>query len=211
MAKIVWMFNEEDTIEAGNATPFSFKLERYKDDSTHEESLKISSFLNGSDNGFIVTTIYNLEKDITQLMKYGVVLSAIEFKDLHKEIQKNYLKLKTVPISLDSDPRFDELIDSIKEYAKGNKDLIGDGLFKIPVIEFNELSEDCGFYGYEIKALRGQLNSQDYIHTSGGRFAIVARVRNKTTRVIAFKLDKLGIKDPDSDKDNQAKESGSDE
>ena len=53
MAKITWNFDGTDTIDAGNTSPFSFKLERYKDSNTFEESLKISSFVNGADNGFI--------------------------------------------------------------------------------------------------------------------------------------------------------------
>lgn len=210
MAKIDWTFNGKDMIDAGSTTSFSFRLERYKDDSTHEESLKISSLLDGNDNGFIITTIYNLEKDITQLMKYGVVLSVIEFKDLQQAIVNNYLKLKPVAISLDSDSRFTELIALVREYVDSNEDLIANNFCYIPVNEFNILAEDCGFYEYEIKILRRQLRDKDYIHTTGNRYAIPARIKNRVVRAIAFKKDKLGIKVPEK-RDKRKKVKGEDE
>lgn len=210
MAKIDWTFNGKDTIGVGT-TLFSFRLERYKDDSTHEESLKINSLLDGSENGFIVTTIYNLEKDITQLMKYGVVLSAIDFRDLQQEIVNNYLKLKPVPINLGSDSRFTELITSVREYVDGNADLITNVFCYIPVNDFNTLAEDCGFYEYEMKMLRGQLKDKGYIHTAGKRYTTVTRIKNKAVRAIAFKRNKLKISDPVAKDDKQTKVSSSDE
>lgn len=211
MAKIEWTFNGKDMIDGGAATPFSFRLERYKDSSTYEESLKIFSVVNDKDNGFIVTTIYNLEKEIEQLMKYGVILSPIEFKDLHKVIKANYLNLVSVPVSLAKDSRFDELITSVKEYVNGNADLITKDFCYVPVAEFNTLVEDCGFYEYEMKALRRQLKDEGYIRTEGNRYAIPKRIKDKVARVIAFKRDKIGVAVPVSKKDKQSKKSDADE
>lgn len=211
MAKITWNFDGTDTIDAGNTSPFSFKLERYKDSNTFEESLKISSFVNGADNGFIVTSIQDLRKDIVQLKKYGVLLSTIEFHDLQQKIEDNYLTLKPVTMSLASDTRVDDLLAAAIEYVDGNADLITNDLCYVPVNEFNSIAEDCGFYKYEIKALRGQLNSQGYIRTSGNRLAITVRIKDKPTRVIAFKRNKLGVKIPVSTKNKQSKKSDADE
>lgn len=214
MAKIDWKFNGVDMIGAGDTTPFSFKLERYKNSSTYEEGLKVYSFVNGVDNGFIVTTIYNLEKDIEQLMRYGVVLSTLEFRDLKKAIEDNYLKLEPVSISLDSDSRFDELIALVKEFIEGESNKTGvikGELCYVPVNDFNKLAEDCEFYEYEIRALRGQLKDKGYIHTTGNRFAGVTKINDKSVRAIAFKRDKLGVAVPVSKKDKQSKKSDADE
>lgn len=211
MAKITWNFDGTDTIDAGNTSPFSFKLERYKDSNTFEESLKISSFVNGADNGFIVTSIQDLGKDIVQLKKYGVLLSTIEFHDLQQEIENNYLTLQSVVMNLNGDTRIEELIASAIEYVDGNADLITNDLCYVPVNEFNSMAEECGFYKYEIKALRGQLKSQGYIHTSGNRLAVTVRIKDKPTRVIAFIREKLGVEILVSTKNKQTKKSDADE
>lgn len=215
MAKIVWTFNKEkSTISAGNATPFSFELERYKDANTFEETLKISSLLKGEANGFIVTTIYNLGKDIKQLKKYGVVLSDIDFIDLQKAIENNYLKLKIESVNLEKDSkdhRFEDLIASVKEFVDGNVDLITNDLCYVPVNEFNGLVKDCKYYEYEMKALREQLATQGYIQTPENRYTKVVRIKGKGVRAIAFKRDKLGVAVPVSKKDKQSKKSGADE
>lgn len=137
--------------------------------------------------------------------------STIEFHDLQQKIEDNYLTLQSVVMNLNDDPRIKELIASAIEYVDGNSDLITNDLCYVPVNEFNSLAEECGFYKYEIRALRGQLNSQGYIHTSGNRLAITVRIKDKPTRVIAFKRNKLGVKIPVSKKNKQGKKSDADE
>lgn len=206
MAKIDWKFNGVDTIDSDGGTQFSFKLERYKDSDTYEESLKIYSIDGEKDNGFIITSIFNLSRDIEKLKKYGVLLSAIDFRDIEKLIEANYLKLEPVTVSLDSDTRFDELIEAVKEHMNGNKDMITNDLCYILVNDFNDLVKDCGFYEYEMRALRGQLKDKGYILTKGNRYAIPARIKkDKVVRAIAFKRDKLGIELP-ADKKSDADE-----
>lgn len=214
MAKIDWKFDGVDKIDADADTPFSFRLERYKDSSTYEESLKVYSLLNGSDNGFIVTSILNLYKDIKQLKKYGVVLSDIGFIDLQKVVEENYLKLDIVSVSLpedSTDSRFEDLIASVKEFVDGKADLITNDLCYVPVNEFNGLVKDCKYYEYEMKALREQLATQGYINAAENRYTKVARIKDKGVRVIAFKRDKLGVELPVVKKDKQSKKSGADE
>lgn len=125
------------------------------------------------------------------------------------EGQLHHLNLSIVSVNLAKDSRFDELIESVKERVKDDDE--GD-LICIPVNEFNDLVEDCGFYEYEMRALRGRLKDEGYIHTKGNRFAIPVRIKkDKVSRMVAFKKDKLGVAVPVSKKGKQSKKSGADE
>ena len=68
------IYVSDDSVKADNEKRFSFKIERYKDEVTREESLKVLSILDGKENGSIVTSILNLSDDIKQLKRFGVVL-----------------------------------------------------------------------------------------------------------------------------------------
>ena len=221
MAKIDWTFNKQDNmikgtkkIDQDKSISFAFRLERYKDSVTYEDSLKVFSLIDDENNGFIETTIYDLGKDIKQLKKYGVVLSSIEFGDLQQKIEDNYLDLNIVPVSFAKDPRFGELIAEVRKYVNDNPDYITNDFCYVPVDNFNKLAESCEFYEYELKKLRGYLNAQGYIRTAQNRYSTTVRInkdKDKVVRVIAFKRDKLGIEKPVVKKDKQSKKSGADE
>ncbi|PYG86771.1 hypothetical protein LY28_02797 [Ruminiclostridium sufflavum DSM 19573] len=202
--KVIWKFNEgntiivsEESVRAENEKRFSFKLERYKDSDTFEESLKITSYLRGKENGSIVTSILDLDSDIKQLRKYGVVLENTYYRDLYKTIEQNYLDISETSVTLGADDnRITDLIGQVKLYVEGDKTLIKDDLCYVPVNMFNDLAYDCGYSSYEMKTLRASLDKQGYLHTVGDRYAILARINGKPERVIAFDRKKLGIELP---------------
>lgn len=197
----IWEFQKPNTIVYAEDTDnikkrFSFQLVRYKDNDTYEESLKIISLLNGKDNGSIVTDIMSLDKDIKQLMKYGVVLSALDFRDLRIAIENSYLDIPETEVKLSDDTRLTDLLAAVKTFVEGDRTLITQKYCFIQVIHFNELAEDCGYDSYEMKNLRNMLHTKQYIRKQGDRYAVLERIANKPQRVIAFDREKLGVEVP---------------
>jgi hypothetical protein len=215
---IAWEFNKAaHTVQVvpnytGNERAFSFELVRHKDVTTHEEGLTIKSLYNGKDNGSIETSVYNLEKDIESLKRYGVAINALAFRDLRKVIEDNYLDLPITPVSVTSGNQLQELVEQVKDYVEmGKKDLVADDFCHIPVSDFTAIAEDCGYHQYEMQSLRSTLAKGKYIHTQAGRYAVLARIKGKPTRVIAFYRDKLGISAPEDKQQLQSEKSGADE
>lgn len=200
---VVWCFDRNTSIMSVNIDKsakaelegqFSFKLERYKDSDTHEESIKITNYKNGSENGVVVTSILDLASDITKFKKFGVVIGDTYFRDLVKQIELIYLEIDEVPVTFDNDDgRMNDLISQVKEYVTGSSDLVEKDFCYIPVTMFNGLVEDCGYRSYEMKTLREQLSKGGYIHMKSGRFAILKRIKDKPERVVAFYREKLGV------------------
>ena len=198
--KIVhWVFDNgavkvsEDSIQAETEQRFSFKLTRYKDSNTYEESLKIDCFLDGADNGSITTDICSLENDLKEFRRYGVALSTIDFRDIRKVIEDNYLQLDCTAISLESDSRFSDLLEIVKEYVQQADYLVTESFAYVRVSDFNGIAEDCGYYPYETRTLRLKLADMGYLRKQGNRFAGLVRLRDKPERVISFYRDKLGV------------------
>lgn len=184
----------EKSSKAELESQFSFKLERYKDSETHEESMKITNYKNGIENGEIVTSILDLASDITKFKKFGVVIGDSYFRDLVKQIELVYLDIHEVTVTFaENDGRLIELFSQIKEYVTGDKDLVTDGFCYIPVAMFNDLAGDCGYRSYEMKTLREQLHNSGYIKMASGRYAILKRIKDKPERVVAFYREKLGV------------------
>ena len=215
--KVEWTYDASTSImsasgvKAEKESQFTFKLERYKDSDTHEESIKITNYENGKENGFIVTSIVDLESDIKQFRKFGVVIEPTYFRDLCKRIEAVYLDIAVKKVSLDNDPRTDDLIAQVTEYVAVDKDLVTDDLCYVPVNMFNDLASDCGYSSYEMKTLRKQLATKKMIHVVGERYAILVRVKDKPERVIAFKREKLGVAKPVKKEKKQVETSGTDE
>ena len=201
-----WVFDNgtvkvsEDSIQAETEQRFTFQLTRYKDSNTYEESLKIDCFLDGQDNGSIITDIFNLENDPKEFKRYGVVLSAIDFRDIRKVVEDNYLKLEHTPVSLENDSRLKDLLEMVKEYVQQSDYLVQDSLAYILVNDFNEIAADCGYFKYEMRTLRSKLADNEYIHKQGTRYAGIKRLRGKPERVIIFCADKLGLHDTEVEK-----------
>lgn len=212
--KVIWEYDGEkseirvsdNSIKADAEKRFTFKLERYKDSETREESLKITCFLDGKKNGFIVTSICDLENDIKQFRRFGVVLENTYYRDLYKTIELNYLDIHDSEISsAEINSKMTDLISQIKLYLADDKDLITQDLCYVPVNMFNDLAHDCNYYDFEMKSLREALYKDGYIRTMSGRYAILTRIKDKPERVIAFYRDKLGIELPEK-KDNKKTE-----
>lgn len=199
-----WAFEAPNKIVSTKEDkPFDFELVRYKDDDTHEETLEIKSLLkddnNGSittDNGSITTDICRLGNDIKELMKFGVVLSPLDFTDLQKIIESSYLKLKITKVTVGDDDRLTALIDLVRDYVRDDGDLITEDFCYIRANDFNDLALDCGYSSFELKALRTALVKGKYIYTQERRFAILKRIKGKPERVLAFYRKKLGVDVP---------------
>lgn len=187
--------------------PFDFELVRYKDDDTHEETLEIKSLLKDDNNGSITTDICRLGNDIKELMKFGVVLSPLDFTDLQKIIESSYLKLKITKVTVGDDDRLTALIDLVRDYVRDDGDLITEDFCYIRANDFNDLALDCGYSSFELKALRTALVKGKYIYTQERRFAILKRIKGKPERVLAFYRKKLGVDVP-TKKEKKANNSG---
>ena len=213
-----WVFDQgtiisvaPDDVETAESH-FTFDLERYKDDQTHEEWLKIFCFYNGNENGNITTSISTLESDIKQFKKYGVVLEETSYHDLYKRIEMSYLSLKSKTVSLDKDvSRREELIDQVKAYVDTDVHSITQDFCYIRVNDFNEIARDCGYSDYEMKSLRSALAHDELIHVVSGRYAILTRIKDKPERVIAFYREKLGVEVPTKEDSRKAEKSDTDE
>lgn len=208
--RVYWEFVAPDIIRVSDDCDdkakeklFPFQLVRYKDSDTHEESLKIISIVDGTENGSIVTNILDLEKDIKQLMRFGVVLNQIEFREICRRIEENYVSLNKTPVTLGNDSRLGDLIEEVKKYVRSSADYITEDDCYVPVNDFNGMASDGGYSGYEMKTLRKTLASGGYIRTTPGRYATLARIRNKPERVIAFDRKKLEVEVPEKKKDKQ--------
>lgn len=206
---VVWTFDQGtgimsvDTDKSNRADlekRFSFKLEVYKDSETHIESMKITNFKDGKENGSVVTSIVNLGQDIKGFKKFGVVIGDTYFRDLAREIEKEYANIKTSEVNLlAGDSRYNDLIGEIKRYFTEytENDYITDDFCNIPVNTFNGLAFDCGYNEYEMRNLRSQLDSDKYIQVKSGRYAILKRMGSKPERVIAFYREKLNVAMPE--------------
>lgn len=191
---------------------FSFKLEVYKDSETHIESMKITNFKDDDENGSIVTSIVNLGQDIKGFKKFGVVIGDTYFRDLAREIEKEYANIEVGEVIFSKDDtRYSDLIAEVKEFLAEGTEYISEEFCYIPVNLFNELSHDCGYGDYELKNLREQLAQDKYIRVVSGRYAILKRLTSKPERVIAFYTKKLGVKPPVKVTKKQAEKSGTDE
>ncbi|WP_306568287.1 hypothetical protein [Faecalispora jeddahensis] len=194
---------------------FSFKLEKFKDPNTYEESLKITSYVNEKENekeetkenGFIVTNLISLENDIKDFKRFGVMLENTYYRDLSKAIELVYLDIKKSSINADQEERMEQLIDAVKDYVKGNSALISQDYCDIPVMDFNDIAMDCGYASYEMRSLREALNTKDYIYVVSGRYAVIARINNKPIRVIRFHREKINVPLPE-EKENVKKGKG---
>lgn len=197
MAKFTGWDFEKDTIyikderkDAEREKAFSFKLTRYKDKNTHEESLRIESFYKGNENGYIDTHIYDLGADLKKLKRYGVAFERSVYMNLQKKIEEVYLSLDRVdpdenpnaPKHID-DSIMNEMISMIGDFAE-QYELI-DGCYHIPVENFNELIQESVYNEYNISEIKEWLKKYNYIKTGIGRYTNVKRIRNKATRVIS--------------------------
>jgi len=220
--QVIWEFDEdkgllrvsESSIKAEQEKPFSFKLKRFKDSKTYIESMQITSLINGKENGTIATSIDRLGNDIFEFKKYGVVIGDTYFRGLARAIEDIYLTIKMDFVKIDTNNRLQDLIAQVKEYISSDQKLIdrNQKLCYIYARTFDELALECGYYGYELRALREQLEADKYITKKNARYTILKRIKDTSERVIAFHIDKILPKAVKDAKDMEAvQESGIDE
>lgn len=206
--KVEWIFDpDSSTMKVDQATStnaelesrFEFRLEVYKDNETHVESMKITNKKDGVENGSITTSIVNLEKDIKNFKMFGVVIGDTYFRRLANEIEKHYLDIRVSSISFSkNDHRFDDLIRQVQDYFEGLDAYIDKDSCYIPVNDFNGLADDCEYCDYEMRTLREQLVQEGYIHKKKDRYTMLKRIKkDKPERVIVFDREKLDVKLPE--------------
>lgn len=203
-ANKMWKFLKEDqTFYLDENAVFTFIVKREKHPQTHEEKLIITCENEGEENGTIITNLLHLRKDISQFLKYGVILNETDFDELARQIQKNYLEIKysISNIRVIDDNIIKGVLELVNEYIelassdkKEEKDKEKgkdkEKEFTIPVKEFEDLlSEDYG--DFDCKEIRKALVEKNYIITQKGRTSKLVRRNGKPTRVIAFDLSKL--------------------
>ena len=205
--KVFWVLDKEsstfsvdmkNSVKAELESRFQFKLVIYKDAQTHIESMKITNFKDGNENGSIITSIVDLGRDMKDFKKFGVVMGDTYFRDLAREIEKEYANIEVGEVIFSKDDtRYSNLITEVKEFFAEGTEYISEEFCYIPVNMFNELSHDCGYGDYELKNLRKQLDQDEYIRVVSGRYAILKRFETKPERVIAFHRQKLDITIPE--------------
>ncbi len=206
--KVHWVFDKDSgimsvdtatSVKADLESRFKFKLVIYKDAETHIESIKITNYKDGQENGSIVTSIFDLGKDLRTFKRLGVVIGDTYIRDLARRIEEEYANIEIGEVTLSkSDTRYEDLIAEIKRYFAEYKldDYVTKDFCNIPVNSFNGLASDCGYSEYEMKNLRSQLAQDKYIHVVSGRYAILKRMGSKPERVVAFYREKLGVEMP---------------
>ena len=201
--KIEWDFDKDNGIifvsdkskDADIEKAFSFKLTRYKNNSTYEESLRVESFYNGIQNGYVDTFIYSLDKDLKKLMRFGVAFSGIVYADLQKEIENIYLSLKIFASEDENGPKMvdkevmEHILQMIGEFIKEFD--IKDKYYHIPVEQFNLLIEESDFSKYDIISIKKWLAENKYIKCGIGRLTNLVRVKEKPIRVISFNASEM--------------------
>ncbi len=195
----------ESSVKADQEKLFSFKLKRFKDSKTYIESMQITSFINGKENGTIATSIDRLGNDIYEFKKYGVAIGDTYFRGLASAIEKIYLTIKMDSVKIDENDRLQDLIDQVWTYVSGDKILIDkdQNLCYIYARVFDELACDCGYYKYEMRALREQLEKDGYIYTKkDARYTILKRIKDRPERVIAFHMDRISPQDAKAVQEN---------
>lgn len=174
--KVHWVFDKDSgimsvdtatSVKADLEGRFKFKLVIYKDAETHIENIKITNYKDGQENGSIVTSIFDLGKDLRTFKRFGVVIGDTYFRDLARRIEKEYANIEIGEVTLSkSDTRYEDLIEEIKRYFAEYKedDYVTKDFCNIPVNSFNGLASDCGYSEYEMKNLRSRLAQDKYIH-----------------------------------------------
>ncbi len=130
--QVAWEFDadegllkvSESSVKADQEKLFSFKLRRFKDEKTYIESMQITSFIDGKENGTIATSIDRLGNDIYEFKKYGVAIGDTYFRGLAKAIEDIYLTIKMDSVKIDENDRLQDLIDQVWTYVSGDKILI---------------------------------------------------------------------------------------
>jgi hypothetical protein len=179
------------TVKEVNTLKYFFKLTRYKNDDDHRESLKIEIFFDNDPYGEIYTYIYKLDQDIKRLMEYGVVFDDLIFLELVQTIKDVYIELEPKKVEVaDEDIRLSTLLESVGEYIGCDNEKDDQNFYYVPVSDFNDIAGDCGYNSFELIELKKRLGKK-YIYSVSGRLAVLARIKGKPTRVIAFKKEEI--------------------
>lgn len=181
------------------------KIERAKDVYTRKESIYITVMSGGKEDGRVITTIANVDKDIHELELYGIYIGAVYYydelkrliKDLYYElspINKEFIE-NNLPANL-----IEDFVLTCKEQIINCGIKPTNGYYDVEVQTFNEWYKESGFTRFKLTELKEGLIIYDYCRHNRGRndFTVSKKVdgQDKAFKVISFKAAKLkGLKD----------------
>lgn len=170
---------------------FTIFAKRAKDIETSVVSLILEGWYDVEECGTIVAYADTLESDLKKFLRYGLVLNNSEIVDLKHIIIENFYSIHKAEEVKQGDTRLETLFAAVRDYAKDNAALLNGNELYIPTTDFDDLALDCGYKTYEIGQLRKFLRDNDYSIAPEGRTSKLARIKNKTTRVVSFDKDKV--------------------
>jgi len=196
--KIVWKFDKDTqtiSIDENNSSQFelekqfTFKLTRYKDNDSKKELLHIQCKLDGEPNGSKEVAISNIERPLREFADYGAAFSGLIYADLQKTIELSYLKLEKEEYISEDDEKMVTVCKMLGEIISTYD--LKDGMYHIPVEQFDQLLDEDNHHKSEIKAIKQWLKGHDYTMTSGDRLSYLVRLKDKPIRAISIKKEKI--------------------
>lgn len=194
---------------------YQFELVRLQDEDTNEETLVISCFEKTAKDekrkphGKIRTNLFDLQSDIKEFLRYGVALQDVEFFAIASLIRKEYMQIKTEPITHELEEKQDELIETILDflcqYITQNKIEPKNDLYYIPVMDFNNLLEQADIRKYQFNSIRKLLAEKEYIKRGQDALSVTFRSNDKRVyRALAFDAKKIDERLPHPQQTNES-------
>ena len=179
--------------EDSNERHYKFFISRIKDEETKEEHLRMRAFCDNEENGTVEIDNDKIDTGLLSLRRYGIFFSDDNTRlKLKHMIESRYLD---IPINIQKNEiskRIKECLEAVGEYIiASSKEENKNGLYYMPVGDFDVIALDCGYADYDMKGIRKYLKENDLIQTTGARYTKVVRIHNKPTRVMAFKIKEL--------------------
>lgn len=185
----------------------SFEIQRLKDQYLFTESLSIENFINGCENGKIITTPSKVHEDIYRFENFGVNMNPSCFDALAKEIKESYFSLKPIYVEFitndvpthavetfaricyshiqeketEQEALYQAALAAGKEFEKDTYDSDLPGYYDVPVSDFKSWHTDSVFGNQNITHMKEALKIHKFICCNTGRldFTIIAKKGNK--------------------------------
>ncbi|GHU93148.1 hypothetical protein FACS1894208_02050 [Clostridia bacterium] len=180
MEKAYFYLDEQGTISGERAAAIKkLSVLRLRDRDTGRERLSFELYDRAEDTR-AYATVYcsplDLQRDLTKLREYGIVIPRKEVMRLAQFIETDYYKIECVPDedarTLDSD--MPDILRHICGFIKAKKldsRLINDHeLYNIPVNDFRVLFKSCEFSRHSQRDIRRKLHEKGYTTVSRGRY-----------------------------------------
>ena len=181
----------------------SFEIQRLKDRYLYTEALSIENFINGKENGKVITSPAKIMEDIYKFENFGVSMTPICFDALAKGIKDSYFELTPVnkefiendiPRSAvkmfasicyshiqekekEQEALYQASIAKGKNFEKETYDSDQPNFYDVPVSDFKSWYADSAFCTQNITHMKEALKIHKYISCNAGRldFTIIAK------------------------------------